>query len=80
MEFEPNILVKKNAPDLLEEALLSKNGRPSALCFQGNTDCYQRQKGSWKSRASCLQVFLKFRHPVGIITKTVCRKGFGYSY
>ncbi len=69
MEFEQNILVKKNAPDLLEEALLSKKWKAECIMLSGNTDCYQPAERKLEITRKLLQVFLKFRHPVGIITK-----------
>ncbi len=69
MEFEQNILVKKNAPDLLEDALLNKKWRAESIMLSGNTDCYQPAERKLGITRKLLQVFLKFKHPVGIITK-----------
>ncbi len=69
MEFEQNILVKKNAHELLEETLSSKKWRPEVIMLSGNTDCYQPAERKLGITRKILQVFLKFRHPVGIITK-----------
>ncbi|MEM1001911.1 MAG: radical SAM protein, partial [Bacteroidota bacterium] len=35
----------------------------------GNTDCYQPAERKFKLTRKCLEVFLKYKHPVGIITK-----------
>ncbi len=35
----------------------------------GNTDCYQPAEQRFRITRECLKVFLKYRHPVGIITK-----------
>ena len=40
-DFERNILVKKNAPELLEATLRKKNWTVEAISLSGNTDCYQ---------------------------------------
>jgi len=69
MEFEQNILVKKNAPELLEEALLDKKWKAGAIMLSGNTDCYQPVERKLGIIRKLLQVFLKFKHPVGMITK-----------
>jgi|ERR1043165_6708474 DNA repair photolyase len=68
-EFEQNILVKKNAPDLLEQTLLSKKWVPDAIMLSGNTDCYQPAERKLGITRRMLEVMLKLKHPVGIITK-----------
>src|SRR5690606_16778039 len=67
--FERKILVKKNAPQLLEEKLKSKNWKPHPIVMSGNTDCYQPAERRFGITRQCLEVFYKYRHPVGIITK-----------
>jgi DNA repair photolyase len=37
--------------------------------LSGNTDCYQPLERNYKITRSLLEVLLKYRHPVGIITK-----------
>ena len=69
MEFEQNILIKKNAPELLEDALINKKWKAESIMLSGNTDCYQPAERKLGITRKLLQVFLKFRHPVGIITK-----------
>ncbi len=68
-EFEENILVKKNAPELLEQFLYKKSWTPEAIVLSGNTDCYQPIERELKITRQLLSIFLKFKHPVGIITK-----------
>lgn len=69
MEFEQNILIKKNAPELLVETLLSKKWKPDSIMLSGNTDCYQPAERKLGITRKLLQVFLRFKHPFGIITK-----------
>lgn len=69
LDFERKILVKKNAPQLLEEKLKSKNWEAHTIVMSGNTDCYQPAERQFRITRQCLEVFLKFRHPVAIITK-----------
>ena len=69
LDFERNILIKKNAPQLLEEKLASKNWQGSTIVFSGNTDCYQPIERKLEITRRCLEVLLKWKHPVGIITK-----------
>lgn len=68
-DFEQNILVKKNAPELLRATLLSKKWTPQPVTIAGNTDCYQPAERKLKITRSCLKVFAELKHPVGIITK-----------
>ncbi|MDY8137034.1 PA0069 family radical SAM protein [Aquimarina sp. 2201CG5-10] len=69
LDFESKILVKKNAPELLEKKLKSKNWKAHPISLSGNTDCYQPIEKKLKITRQLLQVFLKYKHPVGIITK-----------
>ncbi len=69
LDFERKILVKKNAPALLEAKLKSKSWKASTIVLSGNTDCYQPAERQYEITRACLEVFLKYRHPVGIITK-----------
>lgn len=69
LDFERKILVKKDAPKLLEAKLKSKSWKACTIVLSGNTDCYQPAEQKFKITRACLKVFLKYRHPVGIITK-----------
>ncbi len=69
LDFEQKILVKENASQLLENKLRTKNWRAATIVLSGNTDCYQPAEKIYKITRACLEVFLKYRHPVGIITK-----------
>ncbi len=69
LDFETQIFVKKNAPSLLKKELSSKRWKPRPVAISGNTDCYQPAEKHFKLTRSCLEVFLEFKNPVGIITK-----------
>lgn len=69
LDFERKILIKKDAPKLLEAKLKSKRWKASTIVLSGNTDCYQPAERKFEITRACLEVFLKYRHPVGIITK-----------
>lgn len=69
MDFEQKILVKKNAPELLEKKLKSKNWKAHPIMFSGNTDCYQPIERKLEITRRCLEVLWKYKHPVGFITK-----------
>ncbi|WP_303316463.1 PA0069 family radical SAM protein [Flavivirga abyssicola] len=69
LDFERRILVKKDAPKLLEAQLKKKKWKAHPIVMSGNTDCYQPAEKQFEITRQCLEVFLKYRHPVGIITK-----------
>ena len=69
LDFERKILIKKDAPRLLEQKIKSKKWKATTIVLSGNTDCYQPAENKFKITRACLEVFLKYRHPVGIITK-----------
>lgn len=69
LDFERKILVKHDAPKLLEAKLRRKSWKACTIVLSGNTDCYQPAEREFQLTRKCLEVFLKYRHPVGIITK-----------
>ena len=69
LDFESKILVKKSAPQLLEQKLKSKSWKAVPIALSGNTDCYQPIEKKLEITRALLNVFLKYKHPVGIITK-----------
>jgi DNA repair photolyase len=69
LDFEQKILVKKNAPELLAKKLQSKSWKAHPIMVSGNTDCYQPCERKFEITKQLLEVFWKYRHPVGLITK-----------
>ncbi|MCF7559681.1 PA0069 family radical SAM protein [Sabulilitoribacter multivorans] len=69
LDFERRILVKKDAPKLLENLLKKKSWKAYPIVMSGNTDCYQPAEKEFEITRQCLEVFLKYKHPVSIITK-----------
>lgn len=69
LDFERKIIVKRNAARLLETFFNKKGYVPSAIMMSGNTDCYQPIERKLKITRSLLEVFLKYKHPVSIISK-----------
>lgn len=69
LEFEENILIKQDAPALLEKKLRSKKWVAAPIMMAGNTDCYQPAEKKFETTRKLLEIFWKYRHPVGIITK-----------
>ena len=69
LDFERRILVKKDAPILLEALLKKKSWKTHPIVMSGNTDCYQPAEKQFEITRQCLELFLKYKHPVAIITK-----------
>jgi len=69
LDFERKIIVKPEAPELLDKQLSSTRWKVKPIMLSGNTDCYQPAERKYKLTRRMLEVLLKHRHPVGIITK-----------
>lgn len=69
LDFESKIVVKKNAPLLLEKFILQPGWNAAPISVSGNTDCYQPVERKLEITRGLLKVFAQYRHPVGIITK-----------
>ncbi len=69
LDFETRIMVKENAPELLETELSSPKWQPQTVVLSGVTDPYQPVERRLRITRRCLEVLAKFRNPVGIITK-----------
>ncbi|MBR9845112.1 MAG: PA0069 family radical SAM protein [Algicola sp.] len=69
LDFERRILIKKDASKLLEAFIRRKNWKAYPIVMSGNTDCYQPAEKTFEITRACLNVFLKYKHPVSIITK-----------
>jgi DNA repair photolyase len=69
LDFESRIMVKENAAKLLEAELSSPKWKPQVLVMSGVTDPYQPVERKLRITRSCLEVLVKFRNPVAIITK-----------
>ncbi len=70
LDWETKIIAKKNAPQLLVKAFLSDSWKPQVVALSGNTDPYQPLERQMKITRSLLEVFLKYRNPVSVITKS----------
>jgi DNA repair photolyase len=69
IDFERKIMVKKNAPELLEKFFQKKGYKPEPILLSGNTDCYQPAERQFEITRKLLQVCLEYRHPVNVLTK-----------
>ena len=74
LDFERVIFVKENAPELLRKAFEKKSWKVKPIVLSGNTDCYQPCERKFGLTRQLLEVFLEYRHPVGIISKNVLMK------
>lgn len=70
LDFETKIMVKMDAAKLLEKEFSKKNWIPQSIMFSGDTDCYQPVERKLQITRQCIEVFRKFKHPVGLITKS----------
>lgn len=69
LDFETKIMVKPDAPSLLEKVFRKPSWQPQTIAFSGNTDCYQPVEKKLRITRDCLKVFLHYRNPLGMITK-----------
>jgi len=69
LDFESKIVVKEDAPQLLRKHFLSPKWKPEPVTLSGVTDSYQPIERRLQLTRRCLEVFVEFRNPVGIITK-----------
>ena len=69
LDFETKIFVKQNAPELLRQEMSKPKWEPQLVSISGVTDPYQPIERRLRLVRRCLEVFLDFRNPIGIITK-----------
>jgi len=69
LDFERKIIAKPNAPALLEKQFNKPGYEAAVIMLSGNTDCYQPIERKLKITRALLEVFLKYKHPVSIISK-----------
>jgi DNA repair photolyase len=69
LDFERKIIIKPNAPELLEQYFNKKNYKPVCIMLSGNTDCYQPVERKLGITQRLLEMFWKYKNPVSIITK-----------
>jgi DNA repair photolyase len=69
LDFERKIMAKPDAAKLLEATFQKPSWKSAAIMLSGNTDCYQPIERKLKITRGLLEVLLKYRNPVGMITK-----------
>jgi DNA repair photolyase len=75
LDFETQILVKEDAPALLRKEMAAPKWQPKVVSLSGVTDPYQPIERRLQLTRRCLEVFVEFRNPVGVVTKNhlICR-------
>lgn len=69
LDFESKILIKTNAPVLFERFITRRSWDFSPIHLSGNTDCYQPAERKFKLTRQILEIALKYRQPISMITK-----------
>lgn len=69
-DFESKIIYKENAASLLEKKFNSRNYQCQTIVIGANTDAYQPVERELKITRHLLELFLKYKHPVSVITKS----------
>ncbi|SHK84969.1 PA0069 family radical SAM protein [Rhodothermus profundi] len=69
LDFETKIVVKRNIAHLLEQTLRRPSWKPQPIALSGATDPYQPLERQLQLTRACLEVLLRYRNPVVIVTK-----------
>jgi DNA repair photolyase len=69
LDFETRIVVKYDAPEKLARQFEDPGWVPQVVALSGNTDPYQPVERRLELTRACLEVFLRYRNPVSIVTK-----------
>lgn len=70
LDFESKLLMKPNAPELLERELSAPDYSPKTIAIGTNTDPYQPIERRYQIMRRVLEVLDRAGHPVGIVTKS----------
>ncbi|HEX5057583.1 MAG TPA: PA0069 family radical SAM protein [Gammaproteobacteria bacterium] len=70
LDFETKLFYKQDAVQLLEAELKNPRYRCQPIAFGINTDAYQPVERELKLSRSLLEVLLRYRHPLSLITKS----------
>lgn len=70
LDFETRILIKEDAPKLLQRELQKRSYKPQTIGMSGVTDPYQPVERVLGITRHCLEVLADCRNPVGLITKS----------
>ncbi len=70
LDFETKLMVKQDAPHLLDKALAAPSWQPQPIFFSGITDAYQPVERQLELTRGCLRVLTAYHNPVCIVTKS----------
>ncbi|WP_409564240.1 PA0069 family radical SAM protein [Methylobacterium sp. J-068] len=70
LDFETKLFQKANAAALLERELSARGYSPATIALGTATDPYQPIERGHRLTRAVLEVLARFRHPVGIVTKS----------
>jgi DNA repair photolyase len=70
LDFETQLLMKPDAPELLERELSARGYSPRTIAIGTNTDPYQPIERRYGIMRGILEVLERCGHPVGIVTKS----------
>jgi DNA repair photolyase len=69
LDFETRLIAKTNATEVLEEQLSKRGYQCAPINLGSNTDPYQPIEREYQITRKTLEVLLRYRHPVTIVTK-----------
>jgi len=70
LDFETKLYAKPDAGRLLEQELAAPSYQPATIALGTNTDPYQPIERQRRITRSILEVLERYKHPVGIVTKS----------
>ncbi|WP_052412219.1 Rv2578c family radical SAM protein [Streptomyces mutabilis] len=68
-DFDSQIVVKTNAPELLRRRLTTKRWNGDHIALGANVDCYQRAEGRYRLMPGILSALRDHANPFSVITK-----------
>ncbi|QSB14076.1 Rv2578c family radical SAM protein [Natronosporangium hydrolyticum] len=68
-DFDRQVVVKVNAPELLRRELAAPSWRGAAIAMGTNVDCYQRAEGRYQLMRGVIGALRDFANPFSILTK-----------
>ncbi|GGN87391.1 radical SAM protein [Streptomyces albiflavescens] len=69
LDFDSQIVVKVNAPDLLRRQLASRRWHGEHIAMGTNVDCYQRAEGRYRLMPGIISALRDHANPFSILTK-----------
>ncbi|WP_437879822.1 PA0069 family radical SAM protein [Pseudomonas sp. LRF_L74] len=70
IDFETRLIAKTNLAECLEEQLSKPGYQPAPIALGINTDAYQPIEREQRLTRRALEILLRYRHPLSIITKS----------